>query len=252
MKLIVNADDFGYSERISTGILRAHRDGIVTATTLMTKAPHTDGAAKLARTNPSFDVGVHLVLTFNRPTGDVARLRTLVDKDGKFFRPKELLAQNIDREEALLEYRAQYQKARRLLGRAPSHLDSHHWVHDHPALEWAIGELARETGAAVRIHSEEQRDRLRARGVRTPDHFAREFQYEGKVGIDSLLALLERIAMTSGVTELMCHPGEPDEGLAKRSGYARERATELATLTDPQVRAAVKDLGITLATFADL
>ncbi len=252
MKLIVNADDFGYSERISTGILRAHRDGIVTATTLMTKAPHTDGAAKLARTNPSFDVGVHLVLTFDRPTGDVARLRTLVDKDGKFFRPKELLAQNIDREEALLEYRVQYQKARRLLGRAPSHLDSHHWVHDHPALEWAIGELARETGAAVRVHSDEQRDRLRARGLRTPDHFAREFQYEGKVGIDSLLALLERIAMTSGVTELMCHPGEPDEGLAKRSGYARERATELATLTDPQVRAAVKDLGITLATFADL
>lgn len=253
MKLIVNADDFGYSERISTGILRAHRDGIVTATTLMTNAPHTDGAAKLARANPSLDVGVHLVLTFNRPTGDIKRYRSLVGPDGKFFRPKELLAQNIDREEALLEYRAQYRKARQLLGRAPSHLDSHHWVHDHPALEWAIGELARETGAAARIHSDEQRDRLRARGVRTPDHFAREFQYEGKVGVDSLLALLQRIATEGrGVTELMCHPGEPDEGLAKRSGYARERATELATLTDPRVRAAVKDLGITLATFADL
>jgi predicted glycoside hydrolase/deacetylase ChbG (UPF0249 family) len=50
----------------------------------------------------------------------------------------------------------------------------------------------------------------------------------------------------------MCHPGEPDESLAHRSGYARERATELATLTDRRVRAAVKDLGITLATFADI
>jgi predicted glycoside hydrolase/deacetylase ChbG (UPF0249 family) len=252
MKLIVNADDFGYSERISTGILRAHRDGIVTATTLMTNAPHTGGAAKLARANPSLDIGVHLVVTFSRPTGDIKRYRSLVDADGKFYGPKELMSRDIDREEALLEYRAQYRKARQLLGRAPSHLDSHHWVHDHPALEWAIGELARETGAAARVHSDEQRDRLRARGVRTPDHFAREFQYEGKVGIDSLRALLERIATTSGVTELMCHPGEPDEGLAKRSGYARERATELATLTDPRVRAAVKDLGITLATFADL
>jgi predicted glycoside hydrolase/deacetylase ChbG (UPF0249 family) len=253
MKLIVNADDFGYSERISTGILRAHRDGIVTATTLMTNAPHTDGAAKLARANPLLDIGVHLVVTFNRPTGDIKRYRSLVDADGKFYGPKELMSRDIDREEALLEYRAQYRKARQLLGRAPSHLDSHHWVHDHPALEWAIGELARETGAAARIHSDEQRDRLRARGVRTPDHFAREFQYEGKVGVDSLLALLERIATEGrGVTELMCHPGEPDEGLAKRSGYARERATELATLTDPRVRAALKDLGITLATFADL
>lgn len=252
MKLIVNADDFGYTERVSTGILRAHRDGIVTATTLMTNAPYTDGAAKLARANTSLDIGVHLVVTFDRPTGDVKRLRTLVDKDGRFFRATELLSRDIDREEALLEYRAQYRKARALLGRAPTHLDSHHWVHDHPALEWAIGELARETGAAARIHSDEQRDRLRARGVRTPDHFAREFQHEGKVGVEQLLALLERLATRNGVTELMCHPGEPDEAMAKRSGYARERATELATLTDPRVRTAIKDLNITLATFANL
>ena len=252
MKLIVNADDFGYTERVSAGIVRAHRDGIVTATTLMTHAPHTDGAAKLARATPSLDVGVHLVVTFNRPTGDVSRYRSLVDKDGKFFQPTELMAREIDREEALLEYRAQYRRARELLGRAPTHLDTHHWVHDHPALEWAIGELARETGAAARIHSDEQRDRLRARGVRTPDHFAREFQHEGKVGVDPLLALLERLATQGGVTELMCHPGEADQGMVKKSGYARERPTELATLTDPRVRAAITDLGITLASFANL
>jgi len=252
LKLIVNADDFGYSESISAGIMRAHRDGIVTATTLMTNAPHTNGAAKLARATPSLDVGVHLVLTFDRPLADIELVPTLVDKDGRFFRPLELLARDVDREEALLEYRAQYRKARELLGREPTHVDSHHWVHDHPALEWAISRLAHETGVAARIHSDEQRDRLRAHGVRTPDHFVREFQHEGKVGVDTLLALLERIAKKSGVTELMCHPGEPDEALARRSGYARERATELATLTDPRVRARVTDLGISLATFADI
>lgn len=252
MKLIVNADDFGYSERISAGILRAHQGGIVTATTLMANAPHTDGAAKLARANRSLEVGVHLVVTFDRPVADVARCRSLVDKDGRFFRPKELKARDIDRDEALVEYRAQYDKARELLGRDPTHLDSHHWVHDHPALEWAIGELARETGAAARSHSDEQRDRLRARGVRTPDHFAREFQHEGKVGIEQLVALLRQLATGSGVTELMCHPGEADPGLEKRSGYARERPTELATLTDPRVRAALTDLGIALSTFADV
>lgn len=252
MKLIVNADDFGYSESVSAGILRAHRDGIVTATTLMTNAPHTDAAAKLARATPSLDVGVHFVLSFDRPLAEVARLRSLVDKDGRFFRPKALMSREIDPEEALIEYRAQYAKARELLGREPTHVDSHHWVHDHPALEWAIGELARETGAAARIHSDEQRERLRARGVRTPDHFAREFQYDGKVGVEQLLALLERLAKRGDVTELMCHPGEVDEALVKRSGYARERPIELSTLTDPRVRAAVSDLHITLATFADV
>jgi len=252
VKLIVNADDLGYTERVSAGIFRAHRDGIVTATTLMTNAPDSEGAAKLARATPSLDVGVHLALSFNRPLADVAHIRSLVDKDGKFFRPKELLSREIDREEALLECRAQYQKARELLGREPTHLDTHHWVHDHPALEWAIGELARETGASARIHSDEQRDRLRARGVRTPDHFAREFQYEGKVDVEPLLELLERLERLGGVTELMCHPGEADESMVKRSGYARERATELATLTDPRVRAKIMDLAITLSTFADV
>jgi predicted glycoside hydrolase/deacetylase ChbG (UPF0249 family) len=252
MKLIVNADDFGYTERVTAGILRAHRDGIVTATTLMTNAPHTVGAATFARANPLLDVGVHLVVSYGRPLTDAVRVRSLVDADGSFHRPKELLSRDIDRQEALTEYRAQYRKARELLGRNPTHLDTHHWVHDHPALEWAIGELARETGAAARIHSDEQRDRLRERGVRTPDHFAREFQYAGKVGVVQLLELLERVAKRDGVTELMCHPGETDEAMAAKSGYARERPTELATLTDPRIRAAVKTLGITLATFADV
>jgi predicted glycoside hydrolase/deacetylase ChbG (UPF0249 family) len=54
------------------------------------------------------------------------------------------------------------------------------------------------------------------------------------------------------VTELMCHPGEADEGMVRKSGYARERATELATLTDPRIRAAMADLRITLAPFADV
>ena len=252
MKLIVNADDFGYAESVSTGIVRAHREGIVTATTFMTNAPHTEAAAKLARATPSLDVGVHLVVTFDRPVGDVSRCRSLVDEDGKFYRPKALMSRGIDREEALFEFRAQYRKARDLIGRDPTHLDTHHWVHDHPALEWAIGELAVETGAAARIHSDEQRDRLRARGVRTPDHFAREFQYQGKVGVEQLLGLLQQLARRDDVAELMCHPGETDESLIKKSGYARERPTELTTLTDPRVHAAVRDLGITLATFADL
>ncbi len=252
MKLIVNADDFGYFRSVSDGIMRAHHDGIVTATTLLVAAPDSERASRLARSAPKLDVGVHLNLTLDRPLNDFSRRRTLVDESGRFFRPSELLKRDIDRNEALDEFRAQFDRARELIGREPSHVDTHHWVHDHPALEWAIGELARETGAAARIHSDEQRDRLRARGVRTPDHFAREFQYEGKVDVEPLLELLGRLAKRDGLTELMCHPGETDESLVKKSGYARERATELATLTDPRVRAKVEDLGITLATFADV
>jgi predicted glycoside hydrolase/deacetylase ChbG (UPF0249 family) len=248
--LIVNADDFGRSVGVNHGIVRAHREGIVTSTTLMTNAPDTDAAASLARTTPKLDVGVHLVLTYARPLSDPARLRSIVGTDGAFTRPSALLAREIDRDEALLEYRAQFARARELIGREPTHVDTHHWVHDHPALSWAVSEVARETGAAARTHTPRQRDEYRAKGVRTPDHFTREFQHAGHIELKDLLDVLGRL--DDGVTELMCHPGENDPELVASSAYARERPIELATLTDPRIRAAVEREGIELATFAEL
>jgi hypothetical protein len=248
--LIVNADDFGRSAGIDNGILRAHREGIVTSATFMTNAPDTAQAASLARVTPSLDLGVHLVLTYAKPLSDPERIPSLVRDDGSFFRPTELLARDVDRDEALREYRAQFARARELVGRRPTHVDTHHWVHDHPALSWAVCELARETGAAARTHTPRQRDEYRAKGVRTPDHFTREFQHRGHIGVADLLALLSRL--DDGVTELMCHPGEADPELVATSAYARERPVELATLTDRRVREALEREGITLTTFADL
>jgi predicted glycoside hydrolase/deacetylase ChbG (UPF0249 family) len=248
--LIVNADDFGRSTGIDNGIVRAHRDGIVTSTTLMTNAPTTQRAASVARATPTLDIGVHLVLTYAKPLTNPARIRSLVREDGSFWRPSELLARTIDRAEALTEYRAQFARARDLIGREPTHVDTHHWVHDHPALSWAVCELAKETGAAARTHTPEQRDEYRAKGVRTTDHFIREFQHPGHIALADLLALLSRLE--DGVTELMCHPGEPDADLVATSAYARERPLELAVLTDPKVRAAVESQRITLTTFAEL
>jgi len=248
--LIVNADDFGRSTGVDDGIVRAHREGIVTSTTFMANAPGAQHAASLALSTPSLDVGVHLVLTYARPLSNPSRIRSLVREDGSFWRPSELVARPIDRAEALTEYRAQFARARELIRREPTHVDTHHWVHDHPALSWALCELAQETGAAARAHTPEQRDEYRAKGVRTPDHFTREFQHPGHIALADLLALLSRLQ--DGVTELMCHPGEPDAELVATSAYARERPLELAVLTDPNVRAAMERERITLTTFAEL
>ena len=248
--LIVNADDFGRSEGTDNGIVRAHREGIVTSTTFMTNAPSAQHAASLARASPTLDVGVHLVLTYGRPLSNPGRIRSLVREDESFWRPSELLARPIDRREALAEYRAQYGRGRELIGREPTHVDTHHWVHDHPALSWAVCELAQETGAAARTHTPTQRDEYRAKGLRTPDHFSREFQHPGHIGLDDLLALIARLE--EGVTEVMCHPGEPDPDLVATSAYARERPLELAVLIDPRIRGALERDHITLTTFADL
>ena len=249
-RLIVNADDFGRSAGVDRGTVRAHREGIVTSTTLMANAPDAEHAANLARTTTSLDVGVHLVLTYARPLSDPRTIRTLVREDGSFPRPRELVSREIDRDEALREYRAQYARARDLIGREPTHVDTHHWVHDHPSLSWAVRELARETGAAARTHDQLQRDEYRAHGVRTPDQFIRAFQHPGHIDVASLLAIIDGLA--EGVSELMCHPGEPDAELEATSAYGPERPIELATLTDPRVRSALERDAVALTTFAAL
>ena len=246
----MNADDFGRSAGVDRGIIRAHRDGIVTSTTFMANAPAAKAAAALARATPTLDVGVHLVLTYARPLTEAARIPSLVRADGSFGWPSELLARDLDRDQALVEYRAQFARARELLGRDPTHIDTHHWVHDHPALSWAVCQLALETRAAARAHTPRQRDEYRAKGVRTTDHFVREFQHPGHIEVADLLAVIARLE--DGVTELMCHPGEPDPELVATSAYARERPLELATLTDPRVRSALERDGVALTTFAHL
>jgi len=250
VKLIVNADDFGYTPGVTRGIVRAHHEGIVTATTMMANAPDTDGAAKAARANAALDIGAHLVTTYGRPLSPVAKVPSLVDASGTFPRLADLLRTGKpDTGEALTEYRAQYRRVRDLIGREPTHLDTHHWVHDLPALEDALLALAKETGAAARTHDGRQRARFRDAGVRTPDRFVREFQHAGAIHLESLLDILGRVAEDGGVIELMCHPAEPDDALLKGSSYAAERGIELETLTDPRVREAVERLDIELVDY---
>jgi len=74
IRLVVNADDFGLSPAISRGILRAHRDGIVTSTSLLGNCADLDGARALLAEAPNLGVGVHLALVEGGPVADPARV----------------------------------------------------------------------------------------------------------------------------------------------------------------------------------
>ena len=71
--LIPNADDFGFTRDVNEGIVHAHRQGILTATTLMATGAAFDHAVVLARENRSLDVGVHLVLVGSQGFPDTVR-----------------------------------------------------------------------------------------------------------------------------------------------------------------------------------
>ena len=101
--LIVNGDDFGLSGGVNAGILEAHTNGILTSTSLMVLADAAAEAAQEARHHPDLAVGLHFV------------------EDGS--------ADLDDPAQATRSFGEQLERFRELVGRDPTHADSHHHVH---------------------------------------------------------------------------------------------------------------------------
>ena len=107
-RLIVNADDFGASDGVNRGIVRAFEHGVVTSTSLMVRMPAAEVAAELARERPELSVGLHVDFT-----GEGTPAPADID----------------DIAACAVEMRAQLERFEDLVGRPPTHIDSHHHVH---------------------------------------------------------------------------------------------------------------------------
>jgi predicted glycoside hydrolase/deacetylase ChbG (UPF0249 family) len=224
--LIVNADDFGFSHGVNRGIAAAHEHGIVTSASLMVRGPATAAAAGYARMRPALGLGLHVDLGewFFR-NGEWVPLYEVVPLD--------------DPDAVAVEVQRQFASFRRLLGRDPTHLDSHQHVHRTEPLASILAELARALGVPLRH---------RTRGVR---HEGRFYGQTGDgtplpaaISVDALLRIIAELPF--GVTELGCHPGLDDDIV---SMYRRERRREVETLCDPRVRRAIETGGIRLCSF---
>jgi chitin disaccharide deacetylase len=211
--LIVNGDDFGLSPGVNRGILEAHRHGILTSASLLVDTPWSEEAARLSRTVPALSVGLHAHLRGAPRAADDATGRA--------------------------ELARQLRRFRELMGRPPTHLDSHHNLHRERHFLPQFIELA----GAFRLPLRDQ----------PPIHHLSKFHgrwggesHVEQVRPDALLRLLDG-ELDEGVTELACHPGHVDAAL--RSGYAVERETELETLCHPMLPRALDERGIRRISF---
>ncbi len=259
-KLVVNADDFGFTRDVNQGIIEAHRNGILTATTIMSVGGAFDDAVRLARENPALDIGVHLVLVGQPPFPmTVAQLtRAVMLKRIRIY--EELSAQ-----------------VRRVLeaGLTPSHLDTHKHTHLLPPVLDAVARISEEfkirwvrrpfdfplqpggvswKKRAVSRGFDVVRRRferiLTRHGCRSTDHFA-GFQITGKFDAGDVASLIR--SLPDGSTEFMCHPGICTAELrAARTRLKEAREQELRALTAPEVRDALSESGVELATYAGL
>jgi predicted glycoside hydrolase/deacetylase ChbG (UPF0249 family) len=206
-RLIVNADDLGFSAGVNRGIAEAHEGGIVTSASLMVDRPAAEDGAELARRTPSLSVGLHAVLD----------------------RRDEL---TVTAESCAAELARQLERFEQLVGRPPTHIDSHHHAHRRERIRDAFAAFADGHGLP-----------MRERAVR---HCA-AYYGEAAVGVDNLRAILDELE--DGDTELGCHPGYA-AGLQSR--YTFDRESELRTLTDARVRTHLGELGIQLIGWSGL
>jgi len=232
--VVVNADDFGQSVGINRGILRAHREGIVTSASLMVRGSAAQEAVVAARLHPGLAVGLHLDL------GEWAVL------DGTW----EALYRVVDLEEPAeveREMRRQVAAFRRLLGRWPTHLDSHQHVHLDEKVRPAATRIARELGVPLRNCS----PGVAYRG----DFYGQTVLGETMpqwISEERLVGLLRSLG--PGVQEIACHPASTAnlEVDLPATAYREERLKETHVLCAPTVRTAISELGIRLLSFADL
>ena len=155
MRLIVNADDFGLCKGVNEGIIEAHKNGIVTSTTLMVTMSSVEHALELASNYPSLGIGLHLNCTLGKP---LTNCKTLIKDNGEFYKPKEKPNQDLfDEEEIYLEFLAQYDEFVRVVKRKPTHIDSHLYSHQiYEKVKKAALRLAKEKERLIKTNKKEQ------------------------------------------------------------------------------------------------
>ena len=213
-RLIVNADDFGLAAGVNQGIIEAHVNGILTSTSLMIDRAAAADAARLMREHPGLSVGLHYVEDGPQ-----------IDEPGHAART----------------FAAQLDRFRELTGSEPTHVDSHHHVHLTRMSTFAP--LVAPLGVPLRGDGRVQ--------------YIGEFYGQPRPGVVDLerlrspflLDLLAGAEVTAEFVEVGCHPARVTPDLV--SSYTPEREVELATLTEPGLRAQIERLGFALASYHD-
>jgi chitin disaccharide deacetylase len=288
-RLIVNADDFGFTAGVNRAIVDAHTHGIVTSSTLMANGRAFDDAVRLARTVPRMSVGCHVVLIDGEPVTEGKLLHSLTSarsvparfRDGLKSFAARALTGRLDPGEIEAEVSAQIRKLQSA-GVSVSHVDTHKHTHLFPAVLRPLLRAARACGVhAVRnpfgprkpLKSSELLTRpslwtryaevrvLRALAAKFRDAASREGMAtpDGTLGIVVTGALDEQLfratahIIPEGTWEFVCHPGYNDDDLQSAKTRLRaSRETELRVLTMPEARQLLLDQGIALMSYREL
>jgi hopanoid biosynthesis associated protein HpnK len=264
--LIITADDFGLHLSVNQAVERAHREGVLSATSLMVAAPAAADAVARARALRSLRVGLHLVLADGQAMLPREEIPNLVDAQGRFG--SDMVRAGVRffflpsvRRQLAAEIHAQF-TAFAATGLPLDHVNTHKHFHLHPTILGMILDIGRPFGLrAMRLPAEAGasvllkpwlallKNRLASAGIAHNDYLI-GIKHSGKFDEAALLKTLD--ALPAGVGEIYLHPAlvSGDDISASMPGY--RHADEFAALISPRVRATIDRLGARLGGFSDM
>jgi predicted glycoside hydrolase/deacetylase ChbG (UPF0249 family) len=243
-RLIVTADDAGLHRGMTEGAIRAHREGIVTACSIVANGAAFQDAVERLRDVPSLECGVHLTLVEERA---LTSLR--MPKKYTTFVPL-YLARAISIDAIERELRAQLEKVL-AAGLRVTHLNGHQHLHLLPRIFEVTMKLAREHAIPYVRIVDDRGGSARRLPMTILSTLGRRARTQGMtnhhtIGVASaghlrdVVPLLEHV---DGITELVTHPGVDVTGY----GWGYDWDAETRALCDPRLRDELAKRGITLA-----
>lgn len=224
-KLIINADDFGYCEAVNYGIISAHRNGVVTSTTIMANMPGFEHAIELLKDNKNLGCGVHMTLSCGKPINN--NLTTLVNENNTFHRYiTEDIIDKIDLDEVYEELCSQINKVKNVVD--ISHLDSHHHIHTLKGFEQVISSVLKKYDLPIRGGFEYNNNYEKQ--IKLVDSFySEQVSYEFFKENRDILTKYD-------VVDIMTHPAFLDDFILNSTSYAINRTKEHKILTSKEVK----------------
>lgn len=247
-KILVRADDLGYSEGVNCGIAKSVKDGIIRSVGVMTNMPSVQHGLDLLR---GVDVcyGLHTNICVGKPLTNPSLIPSIVNDKGEFKSSKEYRNAKEDfvvLEEVILEIEAQYQRFVELVGDKPHYFEGH--------------AIASETfSKGLEIVAKRHGCEYLAVSFFGPVKFRNTMLY---TSMDSMkpdynpYEALQKSALQeypdNGICMFVCHPGYLDAYILKTSSLLIPRALEVEMVCSQETKEWLNKNQIHIVTYDDL
>ena len=246
-RLLIRADDLGFSEAVNYGIYKTVKDGIIRTVGLMTNMPSSEQGYNLIR-DYNLCLGQHTNICVGKLLTYPDRIPSLVGSDGEFKPSSEYREAKVDfvnLDEVILEIEAQYQRFVEITGRQPDYFEGHAVKSDNFFKGLEI--VAERHGLSYLPFV-----------VDSPIHFRSSTLYiymdSMKPDYDPISSLKNCLeyAHEDGVEMFVCHPGYLDAYILNKSSLTIPRVQEVEMLCAEKTKQYLSEQEVQLVTYCDL